>query len=81
MIGVAERMFRLTQSGMVINAGGKLIARATFMLWLYRTSQWIIPLLFTNTERMFFKRVFAITRVLLTTQAGSATIGFGNALR
>jgi len=31
MIGVAEKMFHLTQNGMVINAGGKLIARATFM--------------------------------------------------
>jgi len=81
MIGVAEKMFHLTQSGMVINAGGKLIARATFMLWLYKTGQWITPLLFTNTERMFFKRVFAITRVSLTTQARSETIGFGNAPR
>lgn len=31
-IGVVERMFRLILSGMVINAGGRLIARATFML-------------------------------------------------
>jgi hypothetical protein len=66
--------------GRVTPSGGKLIARATCMLLLYRTGQWITALLYISTARMLGKQVYAtIEALMLSIQA--VHLGLGNAPR
>jgi len=63
--------------GRVALGGGKLIAQVISTLLLYRTGQWITPLLYISTARMHGRHPCATTRVFMA----RVVSGYGHALR